>query len=398
MLLLGLVFGLAFNSTAQETDPIFDLLTTIPDTPTSRDIITLVDRDSIVLAYPDAIKPANGEALLVAATGDDNAPDGEKLWWRVFSQLGDESAQVFQFSEILPERLGIDFMEISASATFGTPPDDSLVLQGAFDTATIEAALTAREYTQTESGVWCEEDCESGMEANFDRREPGDPFGGELGRTQPFVIGDNFLMSSPNATIAEAVQGLQAGESISLADDPAYQAVATALSAEGVVVQVTFVDGETLLKTSLGFAPENAPLEKPEGYVEIMPYRLFAIADVATEGEQVGVSAFVYNTEADATAALEQMQFRLSTLESFVNRRSFQSILDDRNVTVTSEVVPVGDLFVGVLRFSTPKGTMEQILAASLATPSDVEMPGLIYLRLLYGSLVQRGDQWRWWG
>lgn len=92
----------------------------------------------------------------------------------------------------------------------------------------------------------------------------------------------------------------------------------------------------------------------------------------------------------EKTDALEQMQFRLGVLKSLATSQSWQTLLDDRNITLSALVVPVDNLFVGILRFSTPKGTTEEILVSSAGSKEEVVQPGLIYLRLLNNSFVQK--------
>lgn len=390
IVLLALLTGV--SAAQQDTlAPVFIPLNAIPDMPSSRNIVTLVDRTAISAAYPGAAAPADVSALLQALSRRSASPTSERAWVQVLSRLNDETGRSVIAAEGAPTGLGIDFMEIDQVGTFGTPPENGLILQGAFDIAAVESALSEREY-QPVDGLWCfQSDCANGTMINFDQRNPANPFGGELGRTQPLLLTDSLLMSSALDEIVTASQQVLTNADGSLASDPVYRAASIALSQQGVVLQVTFIGGESL-QTSSEAALENPP----DGIAPIAPYMLYAIADVASETEQIGIAAFVFQAESDAAAAVKQMSTRLSLMSSLAANRPWQELLTSRNITITADVLPVDGLYVAVLRFSTPLATVEELLEATSEDAAGRQLPAAVY-SFLFRGLSNRDDQWRWW-
>jgi hypothetical protein len=388
---------------AQSTDvqPVFSPLAAIPDTPTSRNLITLVDRDAIAVAYPDAQKPASTSALLNALQGRGRFAEGEAVWALVFRGLLDETAQEIVLAEDLPNALGIEVLQISQVASFGLVPEDGRLFLGDFDLMAVQSALAARGYTTDDEALWCYEgDCASGLKISFDQRNPANPFGGNLGRTQPIIAVPGMLYSAAAEAVVRAGAATIAGDLKSLADAPAYRAVAEALSSQGIVLQTTFMDGASLLNNStmnVPMLPDDMAQTLPEGIMPIEPYMLYALADVVTSTEQAGIAAFVYPSEAAAAAALEQMTYRLTTLNSLRFRRPWAEVLTERGLTVDSQVVAADDLYVGLLRFATPLPPTTEILKGDLRfTSSGKLMPGQVYNFLAQG-LYNRDDLWRLW-
>jgi hypothetical protein len=383
---------------AEPVDAVFDLLRVIPNSSATRDMTVLADRSAITAAYPEAQMPATIEALLRAFSAGEDVPEGELLWTRVFMNLGDGTAADFRAEDTLRSALGIGFLQIEQVATFGSPPEDGVALAGSFDADAVEAALSARGYV-ADAGVWCHEgDCTTGMEVNLIMRDPFNPFGGELGRMQPIVADDGVLASTASADVIRDVRAALAGEAASLADVATYQAAAQVLSAQGVVIQATIVDGETLLASSLG-DPLPALQGQPQPDLNpIAPYDLYVIADAATATEQVGIAAFVYLDEAAAEAALAEMQNRLDMLSSLTMDRPWTALLQERSLTLSAEVVQADSgPYVALLRFSTPLAGTASILAAPADNPGDEARPAEAY-NFLARMLYLRDDQWRWWG
>lgn len=382
---------------AQETPtaPIFDTLGAIPDAEFSREITTLVDRAAITRAYPGAVPPVDLDTFLAAWRSQSSATDGERLWTRVFRGLMDETSRNITDAQGLPNALGIEFMQIEQVVTFGVPPAHGMILAGAFETAAVESALSVRDYQFTDD-LWCYQgDCSNGTMINFDLVDPSNPFGANIGRSQPILVADGVLASAPSEVIINALRDT-AGEGETLASLPAYQAAASAISTLGTVIQATFVDGESLVNSSVSSNVPNMMLPDGDGIAPIAPYTLYAFADVVSGGEQIGAAAFVYEDANAALDALKQMTFRLETLESVSMPRLWRDILADRGLTVTADVIEVDGLTVALLLFSTPLATDAQILEATAENPGEAALPGEAY-RLLYRMLSQRDDQWRWW-
>jgi hypothetical protein len=390
-------------SFAQSDDlpSIFRPLSAIADSPLSRDVISLVDRDAIPLAYPDARKPSSTSALVNALIGQENVTQGEAVWALVFRGLLDETAQTVTLSEDLPEALGIEVLQIGQVATFGSPPANGTLFTGDFDLHAVYSALAARGYTTEDELLWCYEgDCTNGLQVNPGQRNPANPFGGSLGRTQPVIVAPGLLYSAASEDVVRSGAAAAAGEVRSVADVPVYRAVAAALASQGVVLQTTFLDGRSLLESSLmnlSIHLSGTPQPLPAGIAPIDPYILYAVADVVTPADQAGIVAFAYASEASATAALEQMAYRLTVLNSQTLERPWAEVLADRSLTVEAEVVAAQGFFVGLLRFATPLPTTADLVEGdSHVSSSGRIMPGQVYNFLVRG-LYNRDDAWRLW-
>jgi hypothetical protein len=406
-------------------NPLLDALTIIPDTSASRTgELYYTDISAIQQAYPGATMPADLAAF--EAADDAETPDdpffAEQVWWRIFRNIssGPQSMQMLAVASLQGEdvsgMIGFDLFQTTQLVGYGRPPENATVLYGDFDNDAIRAAYSDLGFAQADADdadLWCGPDgCESGTQVDPAGRLPSNPFGGNLGRKQPMVIGEGYLMSSAVLPMVEAHIAAVNGEAPMLAEDDRYIAAAEAITQYGPVMQVTILDGEGVLQL------QNQPLVPPstmldedavttlrerltenlESYEALPGYNLLIFADTASEDEQIALLGLVYEDLEDAERAAEIIPARLATATSFFIRDLWSEIFAERRLTPTTTVYESGSgQAVMLLELRTPKATTEEIIEVTTVslTGSDLELaaPGIAY-RILFNALVQSDLSW----
>jgi hypothetical protein len=396
----------AVTAVAQDIpdSPLLSLLNRVPDLPGNRSFTMYADRAAIEEAYPGARVPEDWVEFTAMNDAKGSNPDllPLKAWWRVFMNMAATTAASFSQADRMPEVMGFDYFDIHHELSYGTPPEAGLILQGEFDEDAVRAALEMRSFAESDAGVWCGAvGCDAGTQTDLRARERANLFGGDLGRQQPLVVGEDELMSSASLEQVEGYLDAAADDAASLGDDPRYQAAVSALSDLGIVLQATIVDGEYLLSDGavldMMLPQEGMAAISIEDFETIAPYSLMLIADVASEDEQIGVAAFVYGDTATAEAAVAEMTRRLQTFTSLRAHRPYADILEVRRAIIETQVVERDGLAVALVLLTTPKATADQIVLFSPATNPDdlppVTAPGLLY-RFLLESVYARDDLW----
>jgi hypothetical protein len=402
-MLLPVVLTQAQDSADLDSQPIMQMLARVPDTPTNRREIVFNDRLAIEEAYPPAQMPADWAAF-INLDRDSDAP--ENVWWPVFSRGG--SAVInnyFPQGAGMPAAIGVEPFQITQEMSYGMIPEQTLQIQGTFDRAAIEAAYTARQYTEESTGdlaLWCPPaGCDQGMALNLAGRDVSNPFGGDIGRSEPALIGDSVIISSPSLDALTA-------EADSLAADPFYRSAVAALISDGVLINAYFMGGEDilLLTNPLGFVPRTfspneltALLEAfTEDYAPLPQPLLLVIGDVVTADEQQGRLVLSYTSEEAAQAAADLLPQRIASytsLASYVNV-SLTELLAERRVTEPRvEVVPGEEgIFSVLLTLPTPKISAEDILTYASPDPDPpATRPATIY-QLLLDMVLRRDLGW----
>jgi hypothetical protein len=404
-LLLVLASGAAAQPEGEST--LLEMLSRVPAIPANRDLILFTDFTAIETAYAPAERPEDWAEYQAWSEAQEDTPEGQPtlLWWVVFSRLSSGQAmQSFRSGGDTVAAIGFDLLEIDQELDYGSPPEDTRQLVGAFDLDSVRRALEERGYEQeAREGVelWCgEAGCEAAVAFNPEDRNPANPFGGDLGRAQPLLINDNVLISSPSAGMIEEHIEVAQGEQRSLGETSEYQAAISAMTSDGVLLQALFVDGETLLRftstspvmTAMTMAPGiteeqvRAILERLiEDYETLPQFTLLGLADVVTETEQQARLILIYNSREDAERAAEVLPERIAAYESLMVRRSMTELLAERYVEDTRyEVVEAANRTALVVTFAGRKGTPEEIaqfsemLLDSSAYP-PVAFPGALF-------------------
>ncbi|MEO8393708.1 MAG: hypothetical protein ABI700_12025 [Chloroflexota bacterium] len=403
LIVVMLAFGTAptFAQTTENESPLLRMLARIPDTSAAREYFSYIDYRALVAARPGVpeissweqfntlIKSKSEESRLVLATlyGVQSGPS-------FFSQY-------LMLSEAMPKVVGFDDFTIERAVEFGNPPEQGDVLEGDFDAQAITDAHAQRDYLSSALNgltLLCPTaGCDSGMRQNLLQRDEANPFGGNLGRSQPVLVGDRLVASSPSIFTVNAIAGAIADPSTSLADQPDFVAAAEAITASGTLIQTYFIAPSDVGSISSAFVTSRLSAEQVKtltaqlqaDFVPVPAYNLVALADVATETEQQGLIALVYTTQAQAKAAAALFPKHLQDYTSLVTQQPFSDLLSDRGVTsIEASVYPGKDRSVMLLTLHSP--------LASNALPADGTAPqasSLVY-SLLVRAYMQRDLGW----
>lgn len=344
LMIVLLIVGL-LPATAQEDDrnPFMQMLARIPDTAAAREWLTYIDYRAVIAARPgapavttwqefeSASRDETGGQLMSALIGIQSGP---AYFARSLMQGGE-----------MAEAVGFDPFMVERAAEFGLPPGAGVILEGSFDREAIIDAHAARGYTENSAGdltLLCSADgCDNGMNINIRDRNPANPFGGDLGRSQPVLVGDQLVVSSPSIEVLDQSADTINGDADSLASDPDYSAAAEAISSEGTVTQAYFINPgaiQPLSEALLGSVSDPAAVKArraalAQSFVPMPPYDLIAIGETATETEQVALLALVYADQVDAEAAAALFPAHIMEFESFAVGRTFGDLLTTRGVT-----------------------------------------------------------------
>jgi hypothetical protein len=340
--LLGVLQLLAGEGgAAQDAPPIWDVLANIPDTPEARTAWSYADYAALTGGAAD--RQVWLDALATASSG----PPLQYFLAQVEEQ----------------QRLtGVSIFDVAQAATWGQRPADVTLLQGPFDADAIEAAYSVRGFTAEPLGdftLFCGADgCEAGTQANLGAREPGDPFGGPLGRQQPVLLvpldGERSqLLSAAPLDVVQAAAETRAGAAPSLADSPAYQAATRAVTADGVLLQAYFVGVDTIVSFGRANTAEQAQLT-PQATESLPPFDFATFAEVERDDGQAASVTLVFPTLAEAETAASLLALRLAA----ETETSFGAALQSFDITVSASAAQDADTGLGVaqLTFLAPPG------------------------------------------
>lgn len=293
---------------------------------------------------------------------------------------------------LYPELLGLDFFDLSGTVEFGVPPNQALVLIGDIAPMQVSSAFSARGY-RLEGGLLCPEaGCDTGRQPDISNREPGNPFGGDLGRSFPVFTSPGVLAGSASDVLARQMASSATGDLISLADLPEVRALDAVLSEMQHVLSVSIInprefmtfDPLQVLGTDFDTDSATAVLEQLAD-VPLPAYSLVAFAATADESNEHGHVMLVYSDAGQAAAAAASLDERL---HSFVSQRSQVSYAETLSgngfelapATVVTEVAD--GLSVVLVSLST-----------SLSAGDDAPFIGLAY-RSLINLLHTRDYLW----
>lgn len=371
LLLLVLFVMIVMSGMAQEADdetdanenPLLAMLARVPNTPSVREVNTIT-------GYADyrAIEEARGIETPTIADFEERT-ELSALWIAATNGLGTG----FRFQEVLSMMaeteplIGFSFFDIDRSIVFGNPPVNGNILQGDFDPEAVNAAYSARGYEQVEMdgvNVWCgAEGCDEGMTANLANRAPADPFGGQLGRSEPVAFDDTYIYNSVSIEVVEQIIAASNDDdmSLSLAGNPDYSAAARALISVGTVRQAMFMH-------PLAFAaapPLPGSDETVNSYEDIPalpPASLVVLGDTWEDDEQIALIGLVYNSVDDATAALDVIEARIAVTTSLVRNVPYMELLEQRGMTISDKIIfedEEAGRVVGLLEMRYPMPTNE---------------------------------------
>lgn len=387
----------------EESNPLLEMLAKIPAELSAQEWLTYIDYHAIIAARPGAPQVTSWDEASAALDSDEQ--DNPLLMSALMSyQSGpQEIAQYLMQAGESIDVIGLDLFAIERAIQFANPPASVTILEGDFDTDAISSAFADLDYTESdEAGLMllCPANgCDTGMEQNLANRDPANVFGGQLGRSQPLLMGENWIASSPSDTALNSVIAAVSDDSESLADLPAYQVAANVLSAKGTVLQAyfilpTMIGGSItdilLMNSRMTQEQVEAILERLEADFEPMPaYSLVVLAEVATAEEDLTVIVLIYPDGETAATAAEVLPARIENYTSLVTQQVFSEMLEDRGVTsIDTEVVEGEERAALVLTLNAPLPGTD--------TPEGASRPqqlGMVY-NLFVRSYMMRDMGW----
>lgn len=250
-------------------------------------------------------------------------------------------ASVFQSAGHMAEVVGFEWLlDVDRSLEFGDLPNAGLLLNGDFDPDAVGAALQARDFSRADVGgvtVWHRFD---DLSLSMMDRETADPFGGHLGAAARIAVWPDMLANARSWPLINAIIGAAHDEQPSLADDPAYRALASAITApDGLLIQALFFPGEAL---QLANDPTSAGVTMPAADLGSLPaYELAVLADRQEGNDQVHLIGLVYADAPTAQVAAEVLAGRLADFR--LSNRPDEVLVEQFGATVTPSVVDVPD-------------------------------------------------------
>lgn len=347
----------------------------------------LADERTPLISYADYAEMVIARGMTRPTTDDFlDRTETSALWIGMTGGLiaGMQLSYFFVQVEEMEPLTGFSWMQIDRSLTFGDPPAMGLILGGEFDTDAITAAYTARDYTPSSAGdevtVWCSAGGCDGSSMDIRNRNPADPFGGELGRSQPVAVMPDFVASSPEFALVRNIVDAYTGTEPSLADNAGVYAAAQAMASTGGIRQAMLFTQDALGVPATGSGP-------------LPPYSLIFFADTWQDDTQIALIGMVYDSAADANAAVIEVLARLETAESTVANRSFMELLEQRGGEVyDAYVYQVDDagpfVTLVLLHYPMPDNTVQDLGGRSGYAPSSM------VFRLLVDSLYRLDIGW----
>ena len=248
-----------------------------------------------------------------------------------------------------PELLGLDFFDLTGTVEFGVPPDQALVLLGDVEPQRVSRAFMARGY-RPEGPLLCPEaGCDTGRQQDVRNRQPGNPFGGDLGRSFPVFTAPGVLAGSASDVLARQMAASAAGELDSLADLPEVQAIDAVLSDMSKVLAVSVLNPlefisfhpQQMLGRNLD-ADAAATLLAQLAELPLPAYSLIAFAATADDSNEYGHALLVYPDGEQASAAAAALDARLHSFTAQRNGLSYADTLADRGSELSPATVLMG--------------------------------------------------------
>ncbi len=348
---LLLITNLSAAQDAAES-PLLDMLARVPDT-------ELVRGTAPVVSYVDySAVSSMREVGLITETAIAERTDADSLWMAALMGVAsgpDLSYWVVQIGA-MDALVGFSWLDVQRAMVFGTPPSMGTLLEGDFEPDAITAAFTARGYnsfTEGDASILCPPDgCDTGQMLNLANRDPANPFGGHLGRSEPVaLLPDGVIANSPNYDeMLVEILAAQSDNLASLADDPHYIAAVGAVERLGTLRQAQFFAPESV--NSYGRTPGDPDAA---AFGDLPDYRLFVLADTVADGQEITSLALVYDDAETAKSAAAVLDMRLPLVVSLARNQTLLDIVVERGGQPDAAyVVKVGDYSVVLLTIRNP--------------------------------------------
>lgn len=401
LIILVLLVGAPFAQ-AQDNDPephpLIQMMAMAPPS-----AATPPDASFLMISYADlrANEQARSGVPTPASRAEfDELEDEASLWManmnRLISTAPDLQNWIMLGADMV-NYLGLDAFEIDQTFFFGPPPWQGAIYGGHFDNDRITNTLVERTYTTSKlNGIplLCGPiGCENGNEPGNWLPDQGDIdpqtlrrsgiyplFGGRLARQEPLALLPGIILSTPHWDILTAMTAAANGSGDSLYDVPQFQTIAdyaVDAGAERTLIQVMFfpttvytpdylgallnntgaTDTDSLddLLESLGIDESGLPVDAGE----LPYYPLGAMLDWQEGEDQVHGLVLVYDNEADAQRAAEEMTLRIPLQSAYLEWQTEEPLIDmavDEYTLDPPQTVynPVADRWLAVATVRTP--------------------------------------------
>jgi hypothetical protein len=366
------------NAQASASSPLQAMLKLVPDSPDTHNFTlspSYVDYNAI-LAAAGVKKPISSAALLAMSR------DEQDLFYRALMRVtaGSGANYLRQYLTDMPQLVGFDWFDVNQDMTVGAPPKILKIYGANYDPAKVGAALSARGFEKQEiQGVTVWSHGEDNAISLKDR-EPGDPFGGELGLAARIALFPGYIANTRAWPLMNDVISAYKGGRKSLADAPDYRTMVDAIMAQkGQLLQAMFIspnDMNALPEMPIG--TPKAPRVDLSSYKDLPAYTMAAFTDHQDGELQVHTIAALYSDEKTATQAADELRNRLAGFDP-------GKIYTIREVTVDKASVYKDDstrmaAAIVSLRYPTPQEPRSGELPVQ---------PGLL-LHIWVRALVQR--------
>ncbi len=179
--------------------------------------LSFADVSVLIANTPGAVEPESVEAFeRISGTPEGSAT--LRAYMGLSAGPGDFYAHLTRSREML-QSSALDFFGVRQMIEAGIMPRQQMWLAGAFDGEELRSKLRWKGYLQIQDAnpdfeVWCKDgDITGGSRTNLLNRDPDFPFGGNLGRSWPVMLGGTLIGSTPDA---QSVQALADGAEPSL--------------------------------------------------------------------------------------------------------------------------------------------------------------------------------------
>jgi len=368
------------DAPANNRPALLRVLSAAPDTPDIRNapiIASFVDYRA-ALASHGINAPASFAAL------ENLSRDAQSNLIQSLPTTGPESLlRSFLLLGDMPSVMGFDFFDIAQAAEIGAVPNSAVLLTGDFDPEAVTTAHIARGYTEQpdDSGtLLCSADgCEDGDGMNLANRLEANPFGGNLGQSQPLVVSDQRILNTRSFPLLRQMSEAAQGRIPSLADAKDVQAVANILAYRTYVNGVVLVSPATI--SILDATASSGRFSNFMGRLQALPplpaYSLVAISYTADETYAYGDVLLIYPTLDSASRAYESLTARLEVVESVtIQGRTIQQLLDETGEFVLPQVVTDEKTNLSAVQF-TVRVPLDE------AEPADFARPFAVFYRML---------------
>lgn len=299
---------------------------------------------------------------------------------------------------------GLRFFDIERTLYFGNPPRIGIILDGNFDVQAITDTLTGGNHEVAETSdsatLLCSvAGCDDGQTIDFDTLNNANPFGGNLGRTEPLVVNEARIINSPDFATVQQIRAAERGDTPSLAQMPDIRALVEVAYEQGTVRQAAFFAPQPLdvvigmllgteaTEEQIEVVREQLGLDDPTA--GLPPYILFMLANTAdldamTDEAHVLIA---YGDEADAQDAAAKIALAFDPDEGFTSLVARVPLYD-----LMSEVGDIREPQI-VYHDSTDQYVVVFTLSSPLPQALDETMSGIGFQRLL-GMVFQRDISW----